>query len=422
MTGPVAGDSTARQYGEGWQPRWRLPPDTAPVVGLAAITATALLAAPAIAAELTSGWGLSPSAIGLYFTVEQGGMCLATLPALWWLKQVPWRRAAAVAMALFILANLLSTQVTSLPWLLPLRALSALSGGSLMVLSMTLAGRSRQSERLFGLWVLGQLVVGAALLTLLPRLFALFGLAALYLLLAGLMTAASLLLRQLPATVAPDGPAAKGARTAPRLIAIGVGGILLYYIGYGGVWPFMAAIARTGGSDAIASGTVLAIGSLFGIAGAFLATLLAARKGQAVLVIGYALIGLSVALLLHEPSLLRFGAAACLLKGASTFTLPFILGRVAALDPGGRLMGLTNMAIGGGLAIGPLLAGGVIQHAGGLPAMISLTLFFLLGSTLLLLALAPSRAPQPGIGQSDTGQPRSQPEPRPSPESRPAKA
>jgi iron complex outermembrane receptor protein len=207
----------------------RFPADAGAVVGFAAITATALLAAPAIAAQLAAEWRLSPSAIGFYFTVEQGGMCLATLPAIWWLKHVAWRKAALVAGSLFILANLLSTQADSLGWLLPLRGVSSLAGGSLMVLSMTLAGRSSQSERLFGLWVLGQLVVGAVLLFLLPRLFAATGLWTLYLILAGLMALAiALLARGLPDEVTVRQSDRKAGGLDRGAAAIGIGGILVY--------------------------------------------------------------------------------------------------------------------------------------------------------------------------------------------------
>lgn len=381
--------------------RWvraRWPADAGPVVTFAGVSATALLAAPAIAAQLATEWRLSPSAIGFYFTIEQGGMCLATLPAIWWLKAVAWRRVAIAAAVIFIFANLLSTQAHSLEALLPLRALSALSGGTLMVLSMTLAGRSAQRERLFGLWVLGQLVVGALLLFLLPRLFAISGLWSLYLVLAGLAAVSALLfVSALPSTITVPKAGTKTGRLDLGAAVVGIGGILIYYIAYGGVWPFMARIADGGGMNAVESGTILAIGSLFGVAGALLAIALADRKGQGVLLGGYVLMALAVAALWQEPPLARFALAAFVLKGASTFTLPFILGRVASLDSGGRLMGVTNMAIGGGLAIGPLLAGGIIEFGGGLAVMIGLGVVAMLSSGALILSLrwrpAPISAP-----------------------------
>lgn len=380
----------------------RFPANTASVVAFAATTATALLAAPAIASRLASQFSLTPSEIGLYFTVEQAGMCLATLPSIWWLNRVPWRRVGAIAIGVFILANLLSTQLRDFHGLLALRAVSSLSGGTLMVLSMTLAGRSSERERLFALWTLGQLVVGASLLYLLPRAFETFGLAFLYGLIAVLMAANLLLLRHLPATV--QSPPARpvesgpGTRLSLRPLVFGVGGVLFYYIGFGGLWPFLASIAQSGGSTPIATGTVLALAGLAGLGGALLAAARARHDGPRTLAIGYAAHAGGLLLLLHAPALGRFAIAACLLKGASNFTLPFILGRTARLDRDGRLMGYTNMAIGGGLAIGPLLTGRVIESSGGFGALIAVTLAWIVASALLVFSI--ERKPQATALQS----------------------
>ncbi|HZU62771.1 MAG TPA: MFS transporter [Novosphingobium sp.] len=384
----------------------RLPADAAQVVAFAAITATALLAAPAIAAQLASQFHLPPSAIGFYFTVEQGGMCLAALPALWWLGRVPWRQVAGLAMAAFILANLASAQVSHFAWLVPLRAISALSGGTLMVLSMTLAGRSPERERLFALWTLGQLTVGVALLYALPRLFQLFGLQVLYLLIAALMVASTPLLKPLPAHVQAPARPQPGSRTSLWGAAPGLASVLLYYIGYGGIWPFLSAIARAGGSQPLASGEVLALAGLCGIAGALAAALRARQGGWGVLAPGFGAHLLALFLLLQAPALLRFAVGACLLKGASNFTLPFLLGKTARLGSDRRLMGMANMAIGGGLAIGPLITGRLIELSGGYTLPISLSAGLILASALLLLPIgqaSPTR-PRPADPAADPAQ------------------
>lgn len=370
----------------------RLPREVGVVVGFAATTATALLAAPAIASRLASELGLPPSDVGLYFTVEQAGMCLASLPAIWWLNRIAWRRVAAIAIGVFILANLLSTQAPDLRWLLPLRGASALSGGTLMVLSMTLAGRAAERERLFAFWTLGQLIVGASLLYLLPRAFAVFGLDFLYVLVAILAVANVPLLRLLPQAVqtpplAPGSERSKDPRRLSTGALLGVGGVLLYYIGFGGLWPFLSSIAQSGGSTAIASGAVLSLAGLSGIAGALLAAARSRHEGSSPLVLGYAIHTVALLALVGAPELARFAIAAALLKGASNFTLPFILGRTSRLDRDGRLMGITNMAIGGGLAIGPLITGRVIEATGDFSALIGLTLAWLAASALLVLAI-----------------------------------
>jgi predicted MFS family arabinose efflux permease len=98
----------------------------------------------------------------------------------------------------------------------------------------------------------------------------------------------------------------------------------------------------------------------------------------------------AIALLAGQPGIVRYAAAAFLFKFAWTFALPFILASLAAADRSGRLINAANMVIGGGLALGPLLAGHLIQ-AGGLNPMLAAG--FALGTlSLILLATLVRRA------------------------------
>ena len=139
---------------------------------------------------------------------------------------------------------------------------------------------------------------------------------------------------------------------------------------------------------------MLAVATLLGIVGAGAAALIGARFGGGrPIALGYALLLASVALLVGQPLLLRFALAALLFKFTWTFVLPFILARVAGLDNDGKLMNGINLVIGGGMAIGPTLAGYLIESSGGFNAL----LFGALGCallSLLLISLASPRAPR----------------------------
>lgn len=73
--------------------------------------------------------------------------------------------------------------------------------------------------------------------------------------------------------------------------------------------------------------------------------------------------------------------------------LPFILARVAALDNNGKLMNSINLVIGGGMAIGPTLAGYLIESSGGIGSLLGGALTCALLS-LLLISLASPRTPR----------------------------
>ncbi|ERJ37208.1 Permeases of the major facilitator superfamily [Burkholderia sp. AU4i] len=346
------------------------------LVVFAAITPLLLLVAPAVAGQLATQLGLSASHIGTYFFVELGAFSLATVPSYLWLGRIDARRVAAFAIALFGAGNLLTALwMPGFVALLALRAVTALGGGSLMVLCMTSAATSENSDRVYGLWVVGQLIAGAIGLFVLPHVFAAFGLRALYVALAGLALLAAPLSRGFPSSLgARTAPAqhARGAaaRTPQGSIVLAIGAVLTFYLAIGSVWTFASRAATEAGLDPQSTGNVLAIASVMGIAGAALASCAGGRLARrAMLTAGYALLAASFVALAVMRQAGGYSAAIFAFKFAWTFVLPFILATVAQIDTSGRLVATLNFVIGAGLAAGPLLAGLMLDAGGTMHAL-----------------------------------------------------
>ncbi|WP_175776998.1 MFS transporter [Burkholderia anthina] len=349
------------------------------LVVFAAITPLLLLVAPAVAGQLATQLGLSASQIGTYFFVELGAFSLATVPSYLWLGRVDARRVAACAIALFGAGNLLTAVwMPGFVALLALRAVTALGGGSLMVLCMTSAATSKNSDRVYGLWVVGQLIAGAIGLFVLPHVFAAFGLRALYVALAVLAVIAAPLSRGFPATLGTRATSAQTTRDAashtPRLyVALAIGAVLTFYLAIGSVWTFASRAAAQAGLDPQSTGNVLAIASVMGIAGAALASCAGGRVARrAMLAAGYALLAASLVALAALPHASGYSAAIFAFKFAWTFVLPFILATVAQIDTSGRLVATLNFVIGAGLAAGPLLAGLLLDAGGTMHALFAI--------------------------------------------------
>ncbi|WP_421534790.1 MFS transporter [Pseudomonas marginalis] len=364
----------------------------AAIVLFAAITPTILMTAPAVAAQLATQWQLSPSQIGDLFSTELGAMSLATLPALWWLKRVDWRRAALLAGLLFIVANLLSMLAHDYPILLALRFCSALAGGSLMIICLSSAASTANPGRVYGLWVMGQLVVGAIGLSILPRLFEHYGLSACYLILAALMTLLLPLARHFPqGSPAPEKAAERIALASRWKAALGILGLLSFYVSLSGVWTFIGSISSHAGLSAEASGEILALATVMGIVGAGCTSLIGDRLPRLLLLLlGYALMAGAVLLLLGQPDMLRFALAALLFKFTWTFILPLVLACLADLDRSGKLMNTSNLVIGGGLAIGPTVAGRMIEASGGFQSLLIAGACITVLSLVLILGSRPN--------------------------------
>lgn len=343
------------------------------LVAFAAITPLALLVAPALAAQLGMELGIGPSQIGTYFFVENGAFSAASLLAFYWLGRIDVRSVAVAALAVFVVGNfataLLLPDYTTL---LVLRAITGFGGGTLMVLSMVSAQDAKNPDRVFGYWVVGQLVAGAVGLALLPHLFGAFGLKSFYIVLGAVTLLLSPLYRGF---LAPAAAAAAGTRGGTNgsfvLLAIfTVAAILAFYIAIGGVWTFASMAAEQAGISGASIGTILAIASLFGIAGALIAVYLGGRWArQAMLLVGYAILVLSIVGLATIEGGTAYIVAICAFKFAWTFVLPFIVAEVAGRDPSGRLVASTTLIIGTGLSLGPLFAGIMLDAAWSLNAV-----------------------------------------------------
>jgi len=351
------------------------------VVLFAAIVPSVLMMAPVVASQYAAELGIGPARIGQLFSAELAAMSLATLPSYFWLSRWNWQRVAFGAAAVFILANLVSAYSVDFHSLLGLRTLSALAGGTLMVICIASASASSQQDRVYGLWVSGQLILGALGLWILPTLFAMAGLKALYLSLALLMALCMPLAAFFPvaARSRAQSLSSAGASNSRLPGLLGVFAVLMFYVGLSAVWTFVGSIASAANIDALSSGQILSVATVLGILGSLCATLIGARWSRHIpLLGGYAMMVGAVVLLLGSPDVLRFALAALLFKYAWTFVLPFILATLASFDQRGRLMSTVNLVIGGGLALGPVIAGPVLESSLGMNAV-------LLGSACCLL-------------------------------------
>lgn len=334
------------------------------LVAFAAITPLALLVAPALAGQLGVELGIGPSQIGTYFFVENGAFSAASLLSLLWLGRIPVRTVALIALGVFIVGNLATPLVLpDYSHLLMIRAVTGFGGGTLMVLSMVSGQDAENPDRVFGYWVVGQLVAGAVGLFLLPHLFASFGLKSFYLLLGIITLLLTPLHRGFLAPSASKAASRPGKGGNLAFIAlITAAAILVFYIVIGGVWTFASMAANQSGIANENTGGILAIASLFGIVGAMTATYLGGRSTRVLMLLaGYGILLLSVIALALASGATAYAISICAFKFAWTFVLPFIVAEVAGRDKSGKLLASMTLIIGTGLSLGPLFAGTLLD-------------------------------------------------------------
>lgn len=335
------------------------------VLLFSAIGPLVLLTAPALASRYIVELGMDNRQVGWLFSLELGAMAISTLPTYLWMRRYDWRWIAGLAGSLFLLGNLFSAWLMSEPspgfgLLAALRFLTAFSEAALVLVCLGTAGTLPNATRAFGLWVTGQLVLAALCLQFMPWLFEHWGVSSFFLLIA-LFTALILpLVLSLPAGSHDDSrPLPPRQVQAMRLkVCLGMLAIFLFYLSLSGIWTFAGELARLRGISTGDSASALATASLMGVAGAAMASWIGARGRRAwLLALGYLAMTAGLCGLLGEISTWRYLLAACAFKFAWTFALPFLLSAISDYDrQGGKLVVLANLAICGGLAVGPSLA------------------------------------------------------------------
>jgi predicted MFS family arabinose efflux permease len=361
---------------------------------MASLAIVTLNLAPELELQLRHELALTPGIAGRYFLVELGAMAAASFVARRWRERLGGPGLARAALALWVAGN--ATSLAALPGfgaLLATRALAGLGAGLLMMLALNAAATSRAPGRLFALYVVAQLASGAALLAFVPAWMALAGglrgayVLNLLLALPALWLAGPLGRAQPQTAASGTGEARETTRRSTRAAwQLGVAATL-FNLTVGALWTFVGEFAQPLGIAADRLATLLSLSTLAGLVAAGSAAVLAARGSQrtwlASGVIGLALGAATITFARDETG---FAVGCLVLSFAWNFSAPWLFALGAAIDGGAALMPVLNLAFAAGLAVGPPLAGWVVD-AYGLHAMAGVALALLCATLALLVGL-----------------------------------
>lgn len=365
------------------------PTPTVAIVTFNAVSLFSVGIEPIVAAALGSDLALADHQVGSVLSAEFAGAMLATFPALWWARRVPPRWVAVIGGVLFLAANLASPRFPAYGPLLILRGLAGLSEGTLLILTLTIAATAPQPTQLYGWWVIGQTVVAAAGLLLLPRFAAGFGLAAIY----TSMALGILLVLPLAWSFSPEHPAVvddSDRTTGSQLRRLRAAGVvltvlLLYYMVAGGIWAFAGNRGTQLNLAPRVVGGTLGLSYVISLAGAGLAAWLGiAPRCRHLAVIGHIGLGIALALFAVAGGIGSFTLFAVVLQFAWAFTAPLLMALVAEIEPVGSMIASATFVTGAGLMLGPLIAGHLFELHGG-PGVLALCFAAVVSGSAVLL-------------------------------------
>ena len=311
--------------------------------------------------------GLTATQAGLFGSAYLGGFTIASVSALWWAVRLNWR-VCAVTGVIMIIAGFLGLGSVSVFLGSALCCLIiGLAMGSFWVIAYRVFAASRNPDRSFAL-AIGIAYGMLALITLLIGRYVipvsgLMGMMTAVAILVIALGGAGLLVPKAVAQVPRDTDASFRQPIAPVLTALV--GIFFFGLAFAAIWTFGERIGLSAGLDKRAVGTVLSFNLLVTGVGSLLAAALGSRYGRFLpLTVSYTVLALCMIAVAHVASLSIFALALGGLGLGVGFGMPFQLATVSSLDHSGRFVILITAAQGLGTALGPVVGGIAVDHAG----------------------------------------------------------
>ncbi|MYM22674.1 MFS transporter [Duganella sp. FT135W] len=347
-----------------------------------------LVALPVWMGALIARYGLPPQQAGTLVTLFLMGAVGSSLFCAPRFQRLRTRAVAAGGFAVAALAFGGVAATSDYAAMAGLHLLAGMAAGSALSVTHGTVGQSANPHRMFALCGMALGVFAIIFLGALPEIVAANGGPALFIALAIIMLAASVSSALLfprrsarPQAAADPRAGAGAAATQPISSAVWFAALGIGCMGLvqAMMFSFLERIGADRGYSASAvTGVLIALG-IVNLFPAPLAALLEKRWPARYVVlagpVAQAFLALTIS---HGSTYASYAGAAAVFAAVMIFTHTFAFGLVAQLDPGGRALSATPAMLMVGAAIGPVLGGTLVQHAGyamlGTAAMIIATI------------------------------------------------
>ncbi len=315
---------------------------------------------------------------GYVMMAEMSGIALSTIALIYYTTRVDWHKLLYIGALIMVVGNLFSIVVHDFTALMGLRFVVGMASGILISLSFTTVGLTRKVDFNFGLYIAAVLAYGAIGLLVMPNIFDIGGITALYIFFAAVAAIAFPFIRHLPhrgQNVTEHAPDAIDLPTPFRTLALLA--MLAYFLAQGIVWAYLFLIGIAGNLSEYNVAYALMLCQFFGIAGALTTTFLGNRWGRAIpLSLGIIAGLLSLTILRGEMTFFIFALGVCIFNYTWNVVHPYLLAAMASFDKQGRMVVYAIAAQMVGLAGGPGIAAYVIEEGNYWPVNLWGMVFF----------------------------------------------
>jgi len=358
---------------------------------ISAAGAIVYLISPVLVGSAMDSLGLSSDQAGLLIASYFAGYTLITISAVVWLSRVNMRTTAWVSSLVFVAGLLSAANQTSLTGSIVTMFIAGTGAGMLYGISITIVGQSDDPDRYFGFALASQLLLGSVLLFAGPAWIGpSWGYTGILVATAAFAALTSVAISWTPMAIA-EGPVTPGGaplRVPTSLVLASIVAVLIWFMGYSGIYAFVERIGVDSGLNGQQIGLVLSLTIITGMAGALGAASLGDRYGKIKPhIAGAAGAVITILLLNSQTNLASYALAIIFLTLSLNFWLAYMLGAVAAIDTSGRFAVLTTAALGVGATMGPAIAGGLISGSTFLPMFIFAAIAIVAGLLVIVSVL-----------------------------------
>ena len=338
----------------------------------------------AFLSAFVDGLGVGRDEAGLIVSANKYGAAAGALIATFLVKNIPWRKAAAVLLVLMMVVDIISSQITSADNLIAIRFLHGTIGGISVGIGLSVIARTINPDKIFGMLLVVQYSFGSVGIWTVPRLVESFGHIAVFgvLMLFSLMT-----LLILP--FIPNVREAKSTNNPFKinfsfLLVLALGALFLFQASNMGVADYAFELGKDIGLVNTEISNLLTVANIISISGGLLVYVIGTKYGRTIpLFLGVTVSAIFTFLLHYSENITIYFIANTVTGIAWAFVIPYILGLCASFDSHGQMAALAGFVSKVGLATGPLVGSMFILNYG-FEMILNIATIALIGATLLI--------------------------------------
>jgi predicted MFS family arabinose efflux permease len=338
----------------------------------------------AFLSAFVDGLGVGRDEAGLIVSANKYGAAAGALIATFLVKNIPWRKAAAVLLVLMMIVDIISSQITSADNLIAIRFLHGTIGGISVGIGLSVIARTINPDKIFGMLLVVQYSFGSVGIWTVPRLVESFGHMAVFgvLMLFSLMT-----LLILP--FIPNVREAKSTNNPFKinfsfLLVLALGALFLFQASNMGVADYAFELGKDIGLVNTEISNLLTVANIISISGGLLVYVIGTKYGRTIpLFLGVTISAIFTFLLHYSENITIYFIANTVTGIAWAFVIPYILGLCASFDSHGQMAALAGFVSKVGLATGPLVGSMFILNYG-FEMILNIATIALIGATLLI--------------------------------------